>query len=219
MIEKTHNVLSLIMTVAWVMVYILMIRRGFKDKSYGMPIAALCLNISWEFHYTFLAQIEPAYRVANGFFFLFDAAVLYTCFRFGKEDCDWSIFKNNFVPFVIGILAGSFVVQQCFIRAFNDTYGTLTAGMITPLYCTLMIVMLIRRNSVKGQSIYIGLAILFGDAAGYIPTLYAQQVYSPAVPRLWVHTVFIYSVLCNLFYVLLYYHVARRDGINPWKRL
>jgi len=30
----------------WSVTYILIIRRGFKDKTFGMPMAALCANIS-----------------------------------------------------------------------------------------------------------------------------------------------------------------------------
>jgi len=31
-----------------------MIRRGFKDKTFGMPFAALCANISWEAIFAFV---------------------------------------------------------------------------------------------------------------------------------------------------------------------
>ena len=32
----------------WSLAYFLIIRQGFKDRTYGMPLAALCANISWE---------------------------------------------------------------------------------------------------------------------------------------------------------------------------
>ncbi len=38
----------------WIITYILIIKRGFQDKKYGMPMVALCANISWEFIFTFI---------------------------------------------------------------------------------------------------------------------------------------------------------------------
>lgn len=33
----------------WIFTYILIIYKGWQDKTYGMPMAAICANISWEF--------------------------------------------------------------------------------------------------------------------------------------------------------------------------
>ncbi|MHC5853839.1 transmembrane-type terpene cyclase [Nostoc sp.] len=33
----------------WILTYILLIQRGFKDQTYGMALVALCANLSWEF--------------------------------------------------------------------------------------------------------------------------------------------------------------------------
>ena len=91
-------------TTAWIVVYVLMIRRGLIDKSYGMPVTALCVNLSWEFYFTFLAGGEASARLGNGLFLLFDLGVLYTCLRFGKDDFDWPILKNHFRAFVAAML-------------------------------------------------------------------------------------------------------------------
>ena len=33
--------------IAWTITYVALVYRGFKDRTYGMPLAALALNISW----------------------------------------------------------------------------------------------------------------------------------------------------------------------------
>ena len=38
------TILVLISGISWTVVYIEMIRRGFMDKTYGMPLFALALN-------------------------------------------------------------------------------------------------------------------------------------------------------------------------------
>ena len=30
----------------WTLTYVLVIRQGFRDRTYGMPLVALCANIS-----------------------------------------------------------------------------------------------------------------------------------------------------------------------------
>ncbi|MCT6815694.1 MAG: hypothetical protein M3043_04720, partial [Lysinibacillus fusiformis] len=38
----------------WIITYLLVIYKGWKDKKYGMPMVAICANIAWEFIFTFL---------------------------------------------------------------------------------------------------------------------------------------------------------------------
>ena len=219
MVEHYHNLSSLVLTASWVLIYILMIRRGLLDRSYGMPVVALCLNISWEFIFTFLTSIAPAIRIFNGLFFIFDLGVLYTCYRFGREDFDWPLLKAWFRPILAFCLTLSFASTYFFVRAFDDTYGGLAAAVIMPVYSAMLIAMLLRRNSVKGQSLYIGLAILIGDSSGYIPTLYAHQMGWTSTPLLWIHTGMIITLLLHVLYIALYCYIARRDGVSLWQRL
>jgi hypothetical protein len=44
----------------WTLVYLLIIRLGFRDKTYGMPITALCANISWEFIFSFMNAFKTS---------------------------------------------------------------------------------------------------------------------------------------------------------------
>jgi len=46
--ENSELVLKLGSGLFWTLTYLIIIRRGFIDKSYGMPLAALSANISWE---------------------------------------------------------------------------------------------------------------------------------------------------------------------------
>jgi hypothetical protein len=42
----------------WLLAYILIIRKGFQDRTYGVPLLALALNFTWEFLYTI--QFPPS---------------------------------------------------------------------------------------------------------------------------------------------------------------
>ena len=216
--EFNYNIALQTSVIVWVFVYILMIRRGVIDKSYGMPVVALCFNLSWEFYFTFIVDGSLVNRIGYGSFLLFDLGVLYTCLRYGKDDFGWPIFKENFYAFVALITLVSFVMLYMFVTSFND-YGILITLFAQLIFSTLLIVMIIRRNSVKGQSLYIGLGILIGDSCGLIVAPYTQQTWQSDVPIDWINTCNAYILSANILYLALYYMVARRDGINPWKRL
>jgi hypothetical protein len=47
----------------WTAAYVLYVRQARRDHSYGMPLAALVLNLSWEFVYTFLWPVHGVGRI------------------------------------------------------------------------------------------------------------------------------------------------------------
>jgi hypothetical protein len=46
--------------VLWTITYLLIIRRGVLDRTYGMPLVALCANLSWEFIFSFVFPHGPS---------------------------------------------------------------------------------------------------------------------------------------------------------------
>ena len=139
-----------------------------------MPLAALAIDISWECYFTFFTGAPWSQRIPAMPWFVLNLGVLYTAYRYGREDFDWPILKRWFRTILTLMLLVAFWLVYSFIKAFDDSYGALTSMFAVIGYSTLLPVMLIRRNSIKGQSIYIALLILLGDAAGYIP---------PCMPR------------------------------------
>ena len=72
----------------WTFTYILMIRRGFLDTTYGMPLVALCANISWEFIFSFLYPHGPVQRPVNIVWFSVDLVILFQIVRYGPREFD-----------------------------------------------------------------------------------------------------------------------------------
>jgi len=85
------NFLFVLSGVCWTLVYISLIYRGFKDKTYGMPLFALGLNIAWEVLYSIdgifihKANMPPVQNVANVVWAFFDILIVITFFRYGKK--------------------------------------------------------------------------------------------------------------------------------------
>ena len=60
-----YTELMIIGGIFWSLTYILIIRRGFIEKTYGMPLIALCANISWEAIFSFLHPHSPPQLYIN----------------------------------------------------------------------------------------------------------------------------------------------------------
>jgi hypothetical protein len=63
--------------VLWTLAYLLIIRQGFLDRTYGMPLVALCANISWEFIFAFVYPHDLPQRAVNVVWFSLDVVILF----------------------------------------------------------------------------------------------------------------------------------------------
>ena len=199
--------------VFWTVAYILMIRRGIKDRSYSMPMVAICLDVAWEAYFTFFSDAPTRNRIGYGFYFFFDLGVLWTCLKFGPLDFRSPSIRKYFrATAVATFVAGFFLVRQ-FALSFADLSGGISATFTTLLLSVLLVGMILRRDSVQGQSLYIVLLILVGDICGWMMNLIAQQTVQPNISVPWIHTVNAVIIAANLVYLGLYLKIAKRDSV------
>ena len=171
--------------VLWTLVYLLIIRLGFRDKTYGMPIAALCANISWEFIFSFMIPHEPPQNYVNVVWFAFDLVIVFQTMRFGRAAFEQ---KGLFYPaFALGLVV-SFGMILAITYEFNDWDGKYAAFGQNLMMSVLFIAMLLKRRDVTGQSIYIALFKLLGTL----------------LPSILFHLRFPASVLLNFLYVAIF---------------
>jgi len=155
---------------AWTMVYIAAIRVGFRDKTYAMPMAALGLNIAWEWIYAIydLSTAPGAQAYINLAWALADVVILYTFFRFGRAELPRFITRPMFVAWGVAILAASMSVQLLFIHEFGLAgmrAAEYTAFLQNLLMSGLFIAMFVARRGPRGQSLIIGVAKWIGTLA------------------------------------------------------
>src|SRR5215813_7321575 len=110
--------------VFWTAVYLLIIRLGFREKTYGMPIAALCANISWEFIFSFLYPHAPPQNYISMIWFAFDLIIVFQTLRFGKVAFEqaWLFYP----AFILGLVI-SFAAIMAITIEFNDSDGKYAA--------------------------------------------------------------------------------------------
>ncbi|HZD35671.1 MAG TPA: hypothetical protein VE130_10735 [Nitrososphaeraceae archaeon] len=71
---------TIILTVGgvfWVLTYVFIVSKGFKDKTYGMPVIALCINFSWEFIFSFILPHSAPQLFINYLWFGLDTIIVF----------------------------------------------------------------------------------------------------------------------------------------------
>lgn len=225
-------------TYTWALCYIALIYRGFKDHSYGMPIVALTLNLSWEIVF---ALFIPPYGSADAgliphgglkaqvIFLIWatlDLVILYTYFRYGYKyfQKSYGIGRGTWLAFTLGLLVFSFFIMLTggeFFRQFavyfnNDQIegAKLIAFVQNALMSISFIAMYYLRGSTEGQSFTIAWTKLIGTSltGGVI------YILSRGEDGAFVATFIVAVFVCDVYYAQLIYRALRRQGINPWTR-
>lgn len=191
--------------VFWTLTYILMIKRGWEDGTYGMPIAALCLNLSWEFIFVVVFPHGPVQRPVNAVWLILDLVILLQILFFGPREFPslpaWIFRVGVFCGLVLGFgLVFSMTVE------FADYQGAYAAFGQVALMGLLFPWMLYTRRSLRGQSLAIAVCKMFGSAlaAG------AFWLYEPVVEgSVLLPFLFIVGLALDALYTLLVWLVAR----------
>ncbi|ATW26651.1 hypothetical protein [Candidatus Formimonas warabiya] len=180
----------------WILTYVLIIKRGFQDRTYGMPMAAICANISWEFIFSFIYRYNELQAVINMIWFSLDAVILMQYLLFGGKDFKKYLPLKYFLPSFVLTLVLSFLIILAASYEFQDFEGKYAAFSQNLMMSVLFVSLFFRRGNLSGQSISIGVFKMIGSllpAVAFI--LYFP---SPLITMLAVAT-FIF----DLIYILL----------------
>jgi hypothetical protein len=190
----------------WTLTYLLIIDQGRKDHTYGMPLVALCLNISWEFIFTVVHPHGPVQRRINLIWLLLDCVILFQCLRFGPAE--WRLSRYWWYPLVLVTLVASFGSVLGVTYAFDDWSGTSTAFGSNLLMSVLFIVMWLRRQSRRGQSLGIALMKLLGSLFAAVGFALASP-HGTSLPMLALYGAIL---VCDLIYVALIASTPQRTA-------
>jgi hypothetical protein len=207
--ERYLSTLKGITGLSWTLTYILIIKRGFQDQTFGMPMVALCTNISWEFIFAFIHPHRKAQRVVNTLWFLFDVIILFQILRFGFIA---NLSGSVFYVVVLITLVLAFCLTLFITYEFNDWQGKYTAFGGNLLMSILFITMLLDRGHLSGQSIYIALFKMIGTA---IPSI-ALYLYYP--PSKLINFLGLSIFVFDLIYLVLVYQKSIELGLDIWAR-
>ena len=202
----------------WVATYLLIIRRGWLDRTFGMPLVALCANLSWEFIFAFVFPQRAPQVYVNAAWFAFDLLILLELLRFGAAEFPHLPRRGFYGLFALALVVSFGAVLFVTIEFDDYRDGAYSAFGQNLMMSALFVDMLLRRRSVRGQSLYIALCKLIGTG---LVSFAGWFIFRPLSASSSVLLPYLYVAIAALdaLYVVLLYRQCRREGINPWQRL
>lgn len=156
----------------WILTYIFIIIRGFQDKAYGMPMVAICANISWEFIFAFIYPQNELQQKITMIWFALDIVILMQYLIYGRKEFKKYLSAMFFYASFFMTLAISFLIILMITQELNDFEGKYTAFSQNLMMSGLFISLLFWRGNLKGQSVCIAifkmLGTLFASIAFFI---------------------------------------------------
>ncbi|MFJ8262984.1 hypothetical protein ACIQ4I_13690 [Rummeliibacillus sp. NPDC094406] len=146
----------------WIVTYILIIIRGYLDKNYGMPMVAICANISWEFIFTFIFPNFEIQKIITFIWFLLDIIILVQYLKYGRKEIKKGTSVDYFYLSFFITLAFSFLIIMAMTIEFNDILGKYAAFSQNLMMSGLFISLLLSRGNLSGQSIPIAIFKMLG---------------------------------------------------------
>ncbi|OCT16084.1 hypothetical protein A8709_09440 [Paenibacillus pectinilyticus] len=141
----------------WTITYILIIFRGFQDRTCGMPLPALCANITWEFLFAFVMPFHPLQMIVSLVWFLLDCLILFQYVHYSKKAYP----PRTLLPVVFSLLVVALLLHVGMVIEFHDQEGKYTAFGIN-LMMSILFIALPFKQGMKGQSLYIAYYKMIG---------------------------------------------------------
>lgn len=158
----------------WLYAYYVIIRDGFRLKTYCIPMGAIFGNIAWEF---FLAVYCPMTSDAGlcpnaqtveiwmwRLWLAFDVAILVTLILYGKRRQVVPDVKRHFYAIVVGGLAIGWFGIHTFFHSFRDVDGDVSAFVLNFIMSLLFLNMATLRPDSEGLSLSVGWSKMLGTA-------------------------------------------------------
>jgi hypothetical protein len=200
--------------VCWSLTYLLIIRRGIIDLTYGMPAAALFANLAWETIYSFVYPHSMPQLAVDRVWFAFDVLILLQYLRFGPPVNKVRMAGTFYLQFVLGF-AATFILILLLGDEFKDANGAYAAFGQNLMMSVLFVVMLRDRKGIAGQSIYIAIFKMLGTVLASSAFYFQTKTYSHShLLQFLFAAILVYDVV----YIVMLGRAMRRKNIKVFKR-
>jgi len=194
----------------WSATYVLIIRRGFKDKTFGMPMAALCANISWEAIFAFVTPHGTPQLYVNYVWFGLDAVIVMQFLKYGKKEFPNVSRWQFYAVFGLGLSVAVPMILTVNYE-MNDSAGAYAAFGQNLMMSVLFVTMMMNRKGVEGQSFYIALFKMIGTGL----SSFAFYQFRPATQdSVLLPLLFVSIFVFDLIYTVAIYHKCNGYGMS-----
>lgn len=139
--------------VAWVVIYLNVIRRMKQFKYIEIPIMAVCANICWEFIWSFLFKTNMGELYVWGYriWFFLDCYIVYGLFKYGAKQLAVNTFQKHFNWIVLVLIACWMFMLYFYIKLYDYPISHMGAysGYIINLMMSMLFILLYTRTPDK----------------------------------------------------------------------
>ena len=209
--------------ISWTTCYALIVGKSFRDRTYGMPVIPLGINLAWEIN-----RLSRNMWQINGFFYFLwvtlDLVILVTFYLYAFRYAELPKHKNEIkevrkkqTKLYIGATAYFLLmfITVSVLMEYIPESSQYIAFADNLLMSILFIRMLVKRGCVRGQSVLIGFFKLIGTLTAAIAT------YIDLSDILYLIFGIIIAVLDIAYIIMLFYYkkhtsfqVKKRGGIR-----
>ncbi len=213
-IFSAYNLIGTLGCVFWFLAYGFVIYCSHKDKAYGVPLLALCLNFGWEFLGSFVWENPiPLWRWFYRIWFLLDVVIFAQLWIYGRALQTYELVRRHYHLLVLVTLVAGTVGQWAFTLTFYDPMGFITAFAINLVMSVLFIFMYLDRRGMRGISYAAAWFKMLGTLCTSIECYFFLPIIHPHKTS-FAFTNFLYVAIfvVDVAYVVLL-HRARRSPL------
>lgn len=200
------NIVGEIGCVFWIIAYVFAIRQGFKDRAYGLPLIAICLNFAWEFLASWvIPNPVPLWHAFDRIWFFVDVVIVYQLLRYGASLQRIPEVRSYFYPLVVVTTVLGGIGLYTFYLQYRDILALVGAFMINLIMSVAFVFFFFERRHQGGRGLSVPAAWckLLGTLGTSIECHYVIGLAEPWLPSL----SFLHFLSASIFLVDLVYAV------------
>lgn len=144
---------AIIGSLLWVWAYILMIRKGIQDRTYGLPLVAIALNFTWEVIYVFVYPPDiPTVLWLRVAWLVTDAANVWLLIWYGRAVQSVPEIRQHFYFVLLGTFVLAYVGHIVLHHRLQDAGGDESAYSINFIMSILFVFLYFGRRDMRGLS-------------------------------------------------------------------
>lgn len=181
-----YNLIGAAGCVCWCLAYLFILKRCFADKTYGLPLVAICLNFGWELLASFVFPNPVAlWHFFDRAWLVIDVLLVYQLFRFGRAEQTIPELRRFFpwvvvVTFLLGVWG-----QYAFVASYRDRLGLVGAFGVNLIMSVMFVFFYFaRRESGRGLSRPGAVFKMLGTLGTSIECHYVVALIDPELPSL-----------------------------------
>ena len=123
-----YNLVGAAGCVFWILAYLAILKRCFRDRTYGLPLVAICLNFGWEILASFVFPNPVAlWHLFDRIWLCVDVLLVYQLLRWGAAAQRIPEIQQYFYWVVALTFATGVWGQYAFVSSYSDRLGLVGA--------------------------------------------------------------------------------------------